>query len=54
VLGPFAEIISIHFGVWQYANPTLLGIPVWLPLGWGFGIVFMKRVAETILKGVRK
>lgn len=34
IIGPIGEIIAIYFGAWQYANPTLLGIPLWLPLAW--------------------
>lgn len=48
ILGPIGEIICIHFGVWQYANPNFLGIPLWLPFAWGLATIFIKRVAETI------
>jgi hypothetical protein len=50
VVGPIAEIVCIYFGVWQYANPTFLGIPVWLPLAWGLVTVLIKRIAETLSK----
>ena len=54
VLGPFAEIIAIHFGVWQYTNPDFLGIPMWLPLAWGFVSVMLLRIAETFVSIERK
>ena len=50
VIGPIGEIVCIHFGVWQYANPTFLGIPVWLPLVWGLAVMLVKRIAGTYVK----
>lgn len=32
VAGPCAEALIVHMGGFQYAPPTVLGIPVWLPL----------------------
>ena len=52
VIGPAAEIICVYFGVWQYSNPSFLGIPMWLPLIWGLGTILIKRIAETIEKTV--
>ncbi|MFN2272084.1 MAG: hypothetical protein ACK2US_14675 [Anaerolineae bacterium] len=31
VLGTLAEVVFTRFGVWQYTNPTLLGIPLVSP-----------------------
>lgn len=50
VTGPIGEIVAINFGAWQYANPTFLGIPPWLPLVWGLGAVLIKRFAEIFVK----
>ncbi len=50
VVGPIGEIVCIHFGVWQYANPTFLGIPLWLPFAWGLATMLVKRFAETFVK----
>lgn len=50
IVGPMAEIICIHFGVWQYVNPTILGIPIWLPFAWGLATMLIKRIAETFVK----
>lgn len=49
-LGTAAEIVAIRFGAWQYSNPTLLGIPAWLPLLWGIAVVFINRVVNAIVK----
>ena len=49
-LGPLSEAILVQFGVWQYANPTLFGIPIWLPLAWGLAIMMIKRLAEVFLE----
>jgi hypothetical protein len=49
IVGPFIEIICIYFGVWQYANPTFLGIPLWLPFAWGLFTMLVKRIAETFV-----
>ena len=50
VVGPVAEIISIYFGAWAYTNPTILGIPIWLPLAWGLATMLIKRIAEIFVK----
>ncbi|NIP40571.1 MAG: DUF2878 family protein [Candidatus Aenigmarchaeota archaeon] len=50
VIGSIAEIICIYFGVWQYANPTFLGIPMWLPIVWGLAAMLIKRTGETLAK----
>jgi hypothetical protein len=50
VVGPIGEIICIHFGVWHYANPTLFGIPIWLPFVWGLATILIKRIVETFVR----
>lgn len=50
IVGPIGEIVCIYFGVWQYANPTFLGIPIWLPFAWGLATMLIKRIAETFVK----
>ena len=47
VIGTFGEIICVHFGVWSYSNPSFLGIPMWLPLAWGFATTLIRRFAIT-------
>ena len=48
--GTLAEAVAIKFGAWQYANPTALGVPIWLPFLWGAAVVFIKRFSETVLR----
>jgi uncharacterized membrane protein YoaT (DUF817 family) len=47
VLGSLAEAVFVHFGVWHYANPTLLGIPLWFPLAFGTTGLIGQRLART-------
>jgi hypothetical protein len=48
VLGSMAELVFVRFGVWQYANPTFLGMPVWFPLAFGTTGLIGSRLARTI------
>jgi hypothetical protein len=48
VLGSLAEAVFIHFGVWRYANPTFLGVPLWFPLAFGTTGLIGGRLARTI------
>jgi len=48
VLGSLAEAVFVHVGVWHYANPTLLGIPLWFPLAFGTTGLIGRRLARTI------
>ncbi|MFL7794765.1 MAG: DUF817 family protein [Anaerolineae bacterium] len=47
VFGTLAEIAFTHSGAWQYANPTLLGIPLWFPLAFGTAGLTGQRLART-------
>jgi len=49
VIGPSAEIAATYFGVWTYANPTLLNIPIWLPFAWGLAAVMILRIGQTVI-----
>jgi hypothetical protein len=48
VLGSLAEAVFVRFGVWYYANPTVLGMPVWFPLAFGTTGLIGGRLACTI------
>lgn len=50
IIGTIGEIICVYFGVWRYKNPSLLGVPIWVPFAWGFAIILAKRIAETFVK----
>lgn len=47
VLGTLAEAVFVHCGVWHYANPSLLGIPLWFPLAFGTTALIGVRLAGT-------
>ncbi len=46
VFGPLAEGFSIHTGAWEYASPSVLGIPLWLPFVWGIAALFIQNSAD--------
>lgn len=48
VLGTLAEAVFVQFGVWAYANPTLLGIPLWFPVAFGTTGLIGSRLAQTL------
>ena len=48
VLGSLAEAVFVHFGVWRYGNPTLLGVPLWFPLAFGTAGLIGGRLVRTI------
>ncbi len=50
ITGPGVEIIAISFGIWSYARPDFLGIPMWLPLVWGMFYFLTWRIAKLIMK----
>lgn len=53
VLFQAGEMIIAHFGAWTYNNPTYLGIPMWIPLSWGYVAVIIKRLSETLSAVIR-
>jgi hypothetical protein len=48
VLGSMAEAVFVYFGVWEYANPTLWGVPMWFPLAFGTTGLIGGRLARTM------
>ena len=50
IVGPTAEAIAVSAGAWAYAHPSFLGIPLWLPLGWGVVVLLIKGIADTMGK----
>jgi uncharacterized membrane protein YoaT (DUF817 family) len=48
VIGPLAEIAAIRTGLWQYANPSFAGLPLWtLPMWWIYPVAVV-RLVEAI------
>ena len=50
VFGTLAEMAFTHSGVWQYANPTLLGIPLWFPLAFDTAGLVGQRLARSAVR----
>ena len=48
VLGTMAEMVFVQFGVWQYANPTFMDVPIWFPLAFGTTGLIGGRLAGTL------
>jgi uncharacterized membrane protein YoaT (DUF817 family) len=51
-LGSLAEVVFVSFGVWQYANPTVLGIPLWFPLSFGTAALIGERLVQTVARNL--
>ncbi|MDR2017795.1 MAG: hypothetical protein LBQ00_02800 [Syntrophobacterales bacterium] len=50
IVGPAAEIVATHAGIWSYTLPSFLNIPVWLPFAWGFATVIIIRIGQAFVK----
>jgi hypothetical protein len=49
IVGFAVEAIGTSVAGYQsFANPDFFGIPMWLPIVWGYGFLFMKRVGVII------
>lgn len=48
MLGPLSEALVMRFGAWSYAEPHLLGFPIWLPFIWGNAGLFINRLSFYI------
>jgi hypothetical protein len=44
-----AEVVFVRFGVWQYANPSCLGVPIWFPIAFGLARLVGQRLSVTIM-----
>lgn len=42
------EVFFVNCGLWKYANPDFMGIPLWMPLSWGFIVILINRFSETL------
>lgn len=47
-LSTMAEVVFVHFQVWQYANPTFLGVPLWFPVAFGTAALAGRRFVRTL------
>lgn len=49
LLGFLVEVIGTSFSGYQsFTNPDFLGIPIWLPIVWAYGLMAMKRIGIII------
>ena len=49
-LGPIFDLTLVPRGVWSYANPTLFGVPVWLPFTYGLGTAMIVKIGNAIAR----
>jgi len=55
IIGLIVEITGNYFvGYQNFANPSFLGIPAWLPIAWAYGFMAMKRIGVLIYKVSKK
>ncbi len=47
LFGTCAEVFFVHYGVWRYANPAVLGIPVWFPVAFCTSALIGERLIRT-------
>ena len=44
------EYIFILTGIETFTSQTLINMPIWLPLLWGYGFIVINRVSKELLK----
>jgi uncharacterized membrane protein YoaT (DUF817 family) len=49
LVGSLAEAVFVRAGVWQYANPSLLGLPIWFPVSFGLAGAIALRLVRSVL-----
>lgn len=50
IIGSGTEIAATTAGVWSYTLPSFLNIPIWLPFAWGFAVVLIIRIAQSLAR----
>ncbi len=54
-LGFFLEVFQTSIAKFHnFANPDFLGLPVWMPLVWGYGFMLMKRIGIIIYEDAKQ
>lgn len=51
VWGFLLETIGVLSGYHTFNNPDFMGIPLWLPIFWGYGFITAKRVSSIVYTG---
>jgi hypothetical protein len=49
IAGPAAEALISAAGAFDYAEPDLAGIPMWLPALWANGGIFIRRLLAPVM-----
>ncbi len=49
--GVVLETVGISSGYHTFNNPDFMGIPLWLPVFWGYGFIIAKRVSSIVYTG---
>lgn len=55
VLGFALEVFQTSIAKFHsFSNPDFLGIPMWMPLVWGYGFMLMKRIGIIIYEDAKQ
>ena len=49
-IGPIFDLVLVPRGLWSYGNPTIYGVPIWLPFSYGLGTVMIVKIGKSIAK----
>lgn len=50
-IGFLMELMGIYFYKLQYWNEaSLFGMPLWLPILWGIGFIYIRRIGNLVIK----
>lgn len=50
IFGPIIDFILVPRGVWTYGNPSIFGVPLWLPFLYGIFTVNTIKIGKSIRK----
>lgn len=49
LIGILVEVVGTKVSGYQsFTKPDFLGIPIWLPIVWGYGFIAMKRIGAIL------
>lgn len=48
--GVLIEVVTASFGRLQHwEHASLFGIPLWLPIVWGYAFIYMRRIGDIVI-----
>ena len=50
VLVPIFDLTLVPRNVWAYGNPTIYGVPIWIPFAYGLGTVMIVKIGNSIAR----